>query len=227
MTKHHKVDHLTELKTGDFVLVKGQWAEIYHITQDDGINTSRGWVCRTELSANWQVSKLDPNKPIVFLDIDGVLNSANYFKTREKDENLSRDENQIDPQAVGFLNEISDWNFVLSSTWRRFKTLEQINTLLKSRGFLGEVFSFTPKLDSPNLRGNEILQWIQDNIEGEFDNYIIFDDDSDMLYWQRNNFLHVDGYWGIGPNHVYRAKRICKENTREETIFKNLTTPNS
>ncbi len=28
MTKHHKVDHLTELKTGDFVLVKGQWAEI-------------------------------------------------------------------------------------------------------------------------------------------------------------------------------------------------------
>lgn len=54
MTKHHKVDHLTELKTGDFVLVKGQWAEIYAITEDSGINTSRGWVCRSELDQNWQ-----------------------------------------------------------------------------------------------------------------------------------------------------------------------------
>jgi hypothetical protein len=54
MTKHYKVDHLTELKTGDFVLVKGQWAEIYVITEENGINTSRGWICRSELNANWQ-----------------------------------------------------------------------------------------------------------------------------------------------------------------------------
>ena len=52
--KHHKVDHLTELKTGDFALVKGQWAEIFAITEENGINTSRGWICRSELNANWQ-----------------------------------------------------------------------------------------------------------------------------------------------------------------------------
>jgi hypothetical protein len=53
MTKHHIVDHNTELKHGDFVIVKGEWAEIYLITEENGINTSRGWICRTELQ-NWQ-----------------------------------------------------------------------------------------------------------------------------------------------------------------------------
>ena len=225
MKKHHKVDHTTDLKTGDSIIVKGKWAEIYAITEDSGINTSQGWVCRSELQENWQVPSLNPEKPICFLDIDGVLNSANYFKTREKDENLSRDENQIDSQAVGFLNEICDWNFVLSSTWRKFKTIEQINTLLKSRGFLGDIAAFTPILSS--LRGNEIYQWINENIKGEFNDYVIFDDDSDVLYWQRNNFIHVDGYWGIGPNHIYRAKRICQKNQKKETEFKDLTSSNT
>ncbi len=47
--KHQKVNHTTELKAGDFVLVKGRWAEIYCITEDNGIHTSHGWICRTEL----------------------------------------------------------------------------------------------------------------------------------------------------------------------------------
>lgn len=61
MTKHHKVDHTTELKTGDSIIVKGKWAEIYAITEDSGINTSQGWVCRSELQENWQP---DPDIPV-------------------------------------------------------------------------------------------------------------------------------------------------------------------
>lgn len=156
----------------------------------------------------------DPRKPFVYLDFDGVLNSANYFKNNIKNPDLSRDENQIDPQAVEFLNEIADWNFVLSSTWRKFKTLEQINVLLASRGFKGKIIAATPELSHPCLRGNEIYAWMQENIPdaSDFTNYIVLDDDSDLLYWQRNNFIQVDGYWGIGPNHIYRAKRLLKMN---------------
>ncbi len=47
--KHQKVDHTTELKSGDLVFVKGKWAEIFNITEDNGIHTSNGWICRTEL----------------------------------------------------------------------------------------------------------------------------------------------------------------------------------
>lgn len=59
--KHQIVDNTTELKSGDFVIVKGEWAEIYCITEDNGINTSRGWICRSELQENWQP---DPDIPV-------------------------------------------------------------------------------------------------------------------------------------------------------------------
>lgn len=49
--KHDKVTFKTELKSGDSVLVDGKWAEIYNVTMDDGIFTSRGNVCRTKLEA--------------------------------------------------------------------------------------------------------------------------------------------------------------------------------
>lgn len=58
--KHQIVDHTTELKSGDFVIVKGEWAEIYQITEDNGINTSRGWICRSEIQ-KWQVN---PDLPV-------------------------------------------------------------------------------------------------------------------------------------------------------------------
>ena len=88
MTKHHKVDHLTELKTGDFVLVKGQWAEIYLISDDDGINTSRGWVCRTELDSNWQP---DPEiKPWIVCAANKHIETGTIFCGARHFDNLMR-----------------------------------------------------------------------------------------------------------------------------------------
>jgi len=53
--KHLTVDHNTELKTGDFVIVGGKWAEIYCVTEEAGIFTSQGNICRTKLY-KWQPS---------------------------------------------------------------------------------------------------------------------------------------------------------------------------
>lgn len=58
--KHQTVNHNTELKSGDFVILNGEWAEIYCITEDSGIKTSQGWICRSEIP-KWQV---DPDTPI-------------------------------------------------------------------------------------------------------------------------------------------------------------------
>jgi hypothetical protein len=212
--KHQTVDHTTELKVGDFIIVKGEWAEIYHITEESGINTSRGWICRSKLyESKTNPDLLDLTKPICFLDLDGVCNSANFFKTREVRGDRGEPANQLDPQSISFLNEIADWNFVLSSTWRKFYPIDKMNELMKSRGFKGEIISYTPVFERPySLRGNEIHHWMHENLSdaSDFKRYIIFDDDSDLLYWQRNNFVSVDGYWGIGPGHIYRAKRIVE-----------------
>lgn len=153
----------------------------------------------------------DLDKPFCMLDLDGVLNSANYFQHRSDQDDVGRPDNQIDPAAVKYLNEIADWNFVLSSTWRKFHSIDEMNKMLQSRGFKGTIIDKTPVLETPgSLRGNEIYEWIRKNIPDSWDfkNYVIFDDDSDMLYWQQNNFIHIDGHFGLSPNHVYKAKRM-------------------
>jgi len=42
----------------------------------------------------------------------------------------------------------------------------------------------------------------------DFNKYIILDDDSDMLYWQRNNFICIDGGPGLTENVAYKAIRM-------------------
>lgn len=153
------------------------------------------------------MSDINPDKPIVFLDIDGVLNSANFFS---QDNIYPRDNrrSQLDPQAIKYLNEIADWNFVLSSTWRKFYERDEMNKLLNDMGFKGTIIDYTPDLNwKGSLRGNEIRVWMNENGLRDSTKYIIFDDDSDMLLWQKDNFIHIDGHFGLSPNHVYRAKR--------------------
>lgn len=47
--KHHEVNHNTELKIGDFIIINNCWAEIYRITEDHGIFTSMGNICRSKI----------------------------------------------------------------------------------------------------------------------------------------------------------------------------------
>ena len=42
-------------------------------------------------------------------------------------------------------------------------------------------------------------------------NYVIIDDDSDMLLWQANHFFQTDSYSGLTPNICYRIKRYFNE----------------
>ena len=85
---------------------------------------------------------MNSEKPIVFLDIDGVLNSVDFAINR-KEKTGHRHIDQIDERAVGFLNEIADWNFVLSSSWRKFVPLEKMNEILKKQ-----------RIQRPNLGQN-------------------------------------------------------------------------
>ena len=157
---------------------------------------------------------------IIFLDIDGVLNSEMFYK--ERYEKISKGEsipehplNEIDPLAINNLNILckeSGANVVISSTWRH-SGLEYCKDVLEKSGFTGNIIGITPTLSSDCLRGNEILRWIKDNksLVGpshQFTEYVILDDDSDMLYWQRNNFLLIDRFVGLTMGGVFQAKKI-------------------
>lgn len=155
---------------------------------------------------------------IIFLDFDGVLNSQLwYIRTKG-----NREIDDLDTEAIGFLNTLiknTGAKVVVSSTWRLNKTVDELQEILNRNGFKGEVLDKTKDLSVGEdgdciLRGNEILQWMKARPEilgcyySDYKNYVIFDDDTDMLYWQRNNFIHTDPYVGLTPTDIYKAEKI-------------------
>lgn len=157
---------------------------------------------------------------IIFLDIDGVLNHERFYKERfskrYEEVAIAHPYSEIDPECVKKLNilcEETGAKVVISSTWRH-SGLDYCVDVLKFHGFTGEVIDITPSLNGDNyVRGNEILKWIKDNkkLVGDYYNfteYVILDDDSDMLYQQRNNFLLIDRFVGLTMGNVFRAKKI-------------------
>lgn len=145
---------------------------------------------------------------IVFLDYDGVLNYEKFYVGRDLSNLDEYPLCEICPVAVANLNRIlkeTGAKVVVSSTWRYGRTIGELQNILEQRGFSGEIIGATP-IDNTrhHVRGNEILKWIQDNplttgepVYFDYKEYVIIDDDEDMLYQQRNNFLQTSPFDGL------------------------------
>ena len=144
----------------------------------------------------------------VFLDIDGVVNTPKNWKDPDT---------TLDRYCVELLNEIvrPEVRWICSSTWRLGKSKERLTKILQEYGFKGEIYDNTPILMkySWSVRGNEIDKWLKDNEKQYYkrqDYYVILDDDSDMLYPQRNNFICVDGNVGVTPKTTFLMRNILR-----------------
>lgn len=179
--------------------------------------------------------KFTKDTKLVFLDIDGVLNHQLYYKEMRQHERRNTSEvlypevgdgipimlSDIDSERVEFLNtlaeDVPNLYFIISSTWRQGRTIEELQNTFKLKGFKGNIIGKTPsfRLADWNYtppRGMEIACWLTHYAKG-FDReikYVIFDDDSDMLLWQKDNYFWIDPYVGITPNIIYQAKRFLK-----------------
>lgn len=168
--------------------------------------------------------KLTLEDKIIFLDIDGVLNTPLYMiQSKERGRAL----NPVAIHSLNCLIEATGADVVLSSTWRYNSTPEDMTQTLQEKGFKYTIRSFTPRTDR-DCRGTEIRMWIDARCPYKlnFHEYIILDDDSDMLYWQRENFVHCPMDCGLTPNIAYRTwrKLMSKRNWIEpehdyETTF--------
>lgn len=174
---------------------------------------------------------------VLFLDIDGVLNSENWFAYRiycvknnmvnilmnfvdTDDRNIKHKLTMLDDRAIANLNRIIEetgCKVVLSSSWRSSIESENIFTqdLLKLKGFKYEFYDVTPRLwfsDFSIRRGEEIKFWLDKESEKhEIESFVILDDDSDMLPEQMNNFIHVDGQVGLTDRDVLTAIEILNK----------------
>jgi hypothetical protein len=183
---------------------------------------------------------------VIFLDIDGVLNSNDWYVYRW--DNIAMDSvnsqypfYEFDPKAIVRLNRIiekTEAKIVVSSSWRSGQTIESLQKLLNSVGIIGDVIGLTPHLQSNKPyedmdgyripRGCEIDWWLDNH--GDFQrinwskeeqikyvgkakikNYIILDDDSDMLYGQREHFIKTPHMTGLTDELADKAIEILNK----------------
>lgn len=143
---------------------------------------------------------------LVFLDIDGVLNSVAWWKHLHMEGR--QDHNALDPGAIHNLNAITratGASIVVSSTWRLLHSFAWLTGHLKAMGVEAEVLDYTPESTPRQYRGWEIARWLAergDDVEG----FVILDDDSDMVHltsWH----VQTDPMRGLLAEHVDLAVR--------------------
>lgn len=162
---------------------------------------------------------------VIFLDFDGVLNSAASFlmesRRRKKDKRLTRPLNEtLDRVCTSnfqyILDQCPDVKIVISSTWREVHKLSWLKKKLKSYGIDGSlVIGKTPSLWG-GLRGREISEWLEDHPDVK--EYVVLDDNS--LTTETHNKRFIKTTWGTGLTlpHVYETLKLfgVELNHREE-----------
>ncbi len=160
---------------------------------------------------------------IIFLDIDGVI--ATHSTLEEGMWGLTPEKQDL----LRIILEKTGAKIVLSSSWRQH-TLEDTISFMNVQGF-----RFSDKIIGVTIRayhyiqkgihlsiprGVEIKQWIDTNIHSEngknFNrkkvgvdyNYVILDDDNDMLLEHNNHFIRTDSMEGLSADNVRKAIAI-------------------
>lgn len=127
---------------------------------------------------------------IIFLDVDGVLNTPRYIEYQIKYDRLDGYDAQFnfDPICMKNLKELvekTNAKIVISSTWRLLRKEKDIYWIelmnnLRLYGLEDKVIDCTPSLDIDTNRGQEIKKWIEENNDKDIENFVIIDDDTDM-----------------------------------------------
>ena len=162
-------------------------------------------------------------RKVIFLDIDGVCNGeAFYVKTKGRS-------GDFDSEAIALLNQLESIGaeVVISSTWG-----EDGIKPLRDTGLKLPIIGTTEHFHIDWFcRGNEIDKWLITNFHGmgtkygidedgvpyyrkHYNNkdvdyeFVIFDDDTDFLLGQKDNFIHVNRITGLTQADIDKAVKI-------------------
>ena len=144
---------------------------------------------------------------VIFLDFDGVIHTTRSMVGLK--DTIYYDAKKlgcgVDPVAVGLIHRVCKMTgakVVISSSWRITNDLSEMQTMFCDEfGWSDEIIiDITPIFNDPlpERRGREIQEWINLNTVGDMHfQYVIIDDDSDMLETQLKRFVQVDGADGF------------------------------
>jgi len=151
---------------------------------------------------------------VLFLDIDGVLNTERQHDrcVNEGIPSVDGFGYAFDPEAAINLKRIVEEtgaDIVISSSWKLWG-LDAMQRMWARRDLPGKVIDITPNtesdemllsidlnyMDIPAIKGSEIKEWLSTNGH-DVTHYAILDDLSDMLPEQESHFVQTDPRIGI------------------------------
>lgn len=123
---------------------------------------------------------------IIFLDIDGVLNSRQSISYNHTLGLTFGEYDRPDPLMIANLNFIikeTDAYIVISSSWR-IRGLMYCKEMLYKAGLIkNSILDITPTIYNTG-RGNEIQKWLDNDLD-DIESFVILDDNSDMMHLKK------------------------------------------
>lgn len=157
-------------------------------------------------------------RPIIFLDIDGVLATTHQYYTNPKrwpDYGRYR----FDDKCVKVFNQIleeTSAKIILSSDWKLHYSLESLNNIFEFNNIIEPVTDITISLwgdkftrvsELENCRAEEILDFVS---RYDIEKWVAIDD-LDLSPWIPDNFVHTR-----------RANEGIKQSSIKQKIIKKL-----
>lgn len=151
-------------------------------------------------------------RKLIFLDIDGVLNSAQFIATQTNGEGVVIVDGEfdathhLDPARVARLNRLvsaTGADVVLSSSWRVLFGVEKTQRSLVARGFAHVLADATARLPG-EPRHVEIQSYLS-GMSARF-SHVVLDDAAEAARGTDPRFILVDD--GLEDHHVDAAIRV-------------------
>lgn len=176
------------------------------------------------------IKKIIKMEKYIFLDIDGVIATPKSIEGIGGEWGIEDSKQEILKKII----DSTGAKIVLSSSWR-LHDIQSTIEYMKKEGFwfsdliIGitiRAYHYIDKKEKIHLsipRGVEIHQWIDTNIHSDNGKnwerkklgvdyqYVILDDDCDMLYIQRNNFIRTNSNIGLTEENCKLAIEILNK----------------
>lgn len=138
---------------------------------------------------------------VLFLDIDGVLNSTSSLA-----QNV-----HLDPSKVCMLYDLvrtTDTKVIISSTWRNTFDYEPLRDMLWITGFMNKalIVGKTPSGFNFTCRGEEIQSVLDAN--KDIEKYAIVDDDADFLEHQQPFVVNTNTFVGLCWREIDKLREL-------------------
>ena len=164
---------------------------------------------------------------IIFLDFDGVMDTAYYDHVLAKEGKPGNDEYGIifDPNSVKNLKYIIDQtgaDIVVTSSWKYLMNYQDFLNMWKARELPGFVTDVTPNIHGSRCRGDEIDAWLKD-YKSQCQ-YVILDDlgADNFNSHQIPRLLIVNPFYGIDEDIAHRAILLLNSPIESEFDYTSL-----